>query len=100
MRLTSGENYGPPEETGWKIVTADQLNVGDEVIMERRHIDHRGYPAPSDYYRMVVGEHRTVAGPRKHLTADPNVEFPHIPAWGMNWVYASNDMMTQMWRRV
>lgn len=96
-----GESYGPPAETGWEAVTERQLSIGDEVILESRHYDYKyGYPTPSDYYRTIVGEHKTVSGPRKHLVPEPNVEFPSIPAWYMRWDYAGNGMMTQMWRRI
>ena len=86
--------------TGYKTVTHHDLHIGDEIIVERKHFDYkRGFPIESDYYRAIVGEHRTVAGMAFHLVSEPSVEFPHIPPWAARWIYAENNEIMQMWRK-
>ena len=93
-------DIGAPYEEGWELVNESQLRVMDEVVVERKHFDYKsGYPVGSSYYRAIVGEHKTVAGPRKHLTNEPNVEFPEVAPWYGRRIYAGNDGVTQMWRR-
>ena len=85
---------------GYTTVNASDLSVGDVVIVERKHFDYKtGRPVESEYFRSIVGEHRTVAGMAKHLVSEPTVEWPAIPQWQGRWVYAGNNGMTQMWRR-
>ena len=84
---------------GYRQVRTADLHVGDIVIMERRHFDYKsGRPVESEYFRAVVGEHMTVAGPALHLKADPSFEWPQIPPWQLGWIYAGNNELEQMWR--
>lgn len=84
---------------GYRPVNATDLNVGDVVIVERRKYDYKtGRPVPSEYYRAIVGEHNTVAGPMKHIVNEPTIEWPQIAPWAGKWIYASNDSVTQMWK--
>ena len=83
---------------GYRNVKSPELNDGQEVIVEIRHWDYKtGAPVESDYYRTIVGHHRTVAGMMAHLVAEPTVEWPQIPPWQSRWIYAGNDGQMQMW---
>lgn len=85
---------------GYRRVRTAELNVGDVVIVERKHFDYKtGAPQPSDYFRTIVGKHRTVSGEMFHLTSEPDWEFPQIPLWPSGWIYAGNGMMEQMWMK-
>lgn len=85
---------------GFEMVNESELHVMDEVIVESKHFDYKtGYPVQSDFYRTIAGTHMTVSGERFHLASEPNMEFPSFPHWQGRWIYAGNDMMTQMWRR-
>ena len=85
---------------GYRRVNTSDLHVGDVVIVERKHFDYKsGAPRPSDYFRAIVGQHRTVAGEAFRLTGEPDWEFPQIPPWAMGWIYAGNGAMEQMWMR-
>lgn len=90
---------GAPDE-GYEPVIAPDLHVGDEVILESRRFDYKkGFPIDSEYFRTIVGEHRTVAGMAFHLANEPNIDFPRIAPWQGRWIYAGNDGVTQMWRK-
>lgn len=85
---------------GYTTVNASDLNVGDVVIVERKHFDYKtGKPVEPEFFRTIVGEHNTVSGPMKHLVSEPSTEWPLIPQWQGRWIYAGNDALTQMWRR-
>ena len=93
---------GAPEVPGveYERVTAFDLHVGDEVIVECLRFDYKkGFPIDSDYYRTIAGEHRTVAGMAFHLANEPNIDFPRIAPWQGRWIYAGNNGATQMWRK-
>ena len=87
-----------PRGVEYEMVGIRDLAVGDVVIVESKHYDKTGRPQDSEYFRTVVGEHRTVSGMMKHLTSEPDFTFPMIPPWQMGWIYAGNDAYTQMWR--
>ena len=85
---------------GYERVNIPDLHVGDVIIYEQKHFDYKkGFPVESDYYRAVVGEHRTVAGMAFHLTNEPNVEWPQVAPWYSHWIYAENGGTCQMWRK-
>ena len=85
---------------GYRRVNTSDLKIGDIVIVERRHFAWgTGKPLPSEYFRAIVGKHRTVAGDAFHLTSEPNWQFPEIPPWAMGWIYAGNGAMEQMWMK-
>lgn len=89
---------GKPGE-GYEAVIESDLRIGDEVILERRRFEYKtGAPVDSEYFRAIVGEHNTVAGPRKHLVNEPTVAFPLIAPWGARWTYAGNSETQQMWK--
>ena len=94
------QDRGAPYEEGWEPVGSNDLHVGDEVVVERRHFEFKkGYPIESTYYRTIVGEHRLVGGMAFRLTSAPSFEFPDIPKWQQGWCYAGNGELCQMWRR-
>jgi len=82
----------------YEMVGLKDINVGDVVIVESKHYEKTGRPTDSEYYRTVVGEHMTVSGMMKHLTAEPDATFLNIPPWQMGWTYAGNYAYMQMWR--
>ena len=73
---------------------------GTEVIVERRHYEYtKGYPLESSYYRAIIGSHMTVSGMMKHMTPEPNMDFPDIPEWQVP-LYAENmGEIMQLWIR-
>ena len=65
-----------------------------------KHFDYKkGFPIESDYYRTIVGEHRTVAGMMFHLVNEPTADFPQIAPWAGRWIYAENSEVMQMWKK-
>ena len=83
---------------GYRSVNGTELVDGQEVIVEFRHWDYKtGAPVESDFYRTVVGHHRTSAGIMAHLVPEPTVEWPQIPQWQGRWIYAGNNVQMQMW---
>lgn len=91
----SPDRYGEEYEE----VNEPDLSVDDVVIVERKRWDYNsGAPKRSLFFRARVGEHRTVAGPKKHLVNEPDLDFPNIAPWQQGWIYAGNDSMIQMWR--
>ena len=88
------------DEELYERINASQINVGDEVIVERRRWSYRdGKPLPSYYYRTIAIDHKTVAGKTRQLVAMPNLVWPQIPAWSLGWIYAGNTATEQMWRK-
>lgn len=86
---------------GYERVMASDLHMGDEVILEVKHFEYKtGRPLPSTYYRTVVDGHKTVAGWAFDLVSDPNWEYPEIPSWCTDRIYAQNGGVQQMWRRI
>jgi hypothetical protein len=72
--------------------------IGTEVILEQKHFDYKkGFPLESTYYRTILREHRTVGGMTRTLFREPNWEWPEIPHWQGNWIYAGNSGTSQMW---
>lgn len=85
---------------GYRQISCPDLKDGMVVIYERKHFEpKKGTPMDSDYYRTIVGHHRTVGGDAFHLTAEPNWEWPSIPPWQGSWIYAVNGGMCQMWAK-
>ena len=83
---------------GYKRVTEADLHVGDEVILETHHWDYKtGRPIESDFYRTIVDQHKTVAGMAFDLVSVPNLEWPKIPPWMRNRIYAGNDVINTMY---
>lgn len=87
-----------PRFTKYEMVNLKDISVGDVVIVESKSFDKTGRPADSEYFRTVVGEHRTVSGMMKHLASEPDSTFLSIPPWQGRWIYAGNNEYTQMWR--
>lgn len=75
------------------------INPGEVVIVEVVRYDPMGKALPSKYYRAVCGEHRTVSGMLKHLTAEPDDEFPLMPPWQLGWVYLGGYANHRYWRK-
>lgn len=43
--------------------------------------------------------HRSISGMEACLIMDPNGEYPYIPSWQSEWIYACSDSIGTMWRR-
>ena len=82
---------------GYKRISTKDLADGMEVIVESMHWDNLGRKIASDFYRAIVGHHRTVAGDMFHLVSEPVLDWPQIPPWQLGWIYAGNDGHIQMW---
>ena len=85
---------------GYRLVNNSELHDGDEVIVEALKWENKtGKPKPSEYYRTIVGHHRTVSGDAFHLVSEPSFEYPSIPPWQGRWIYAGNNACTRMWMK-
>lgn len=89
----------PWEDQGTTVWPLD-IQPGDVVIVEDIHYDNtNGKRMPSKYYRAVCGEHRTVSGMMKTITAEPDDEFPLMPPWQLGWLYLGGYVNHRYWRR-
>lgn len=75
-----------------------------QVKLPYRKCNRCGYDSlwklqPSKYYRCICGQHATVSGMLKHLTAEPDDEFPLMPPWQLGWVYLGGYTNHRYWRR-
>lgn len=91
----------PWQRTPYEGTTVWQLGicVGDIVIVEDIRYDFNGKWLPSQYYRCICGEHKTVSGMMKHLTPAPDDEFPLIPPWQCGWIYVGGYANHRYWKR-
>lgn len=88
----------PWEEQGTNVWPLS-VKTGDVVIVEEIRYDFNGKILPSLYYRCICGEHKTVSGMMKHLTPDPDDEFPLAPPWQLGWIYVGCYANHRYWRK-
>ena len=93
----------PWQRTPWtEGITLWPLDIqpGDIVIIESVQYDNtNGKRLPSKYYRAVCGQHKTVSGMMKTITAEPDDEFPLVPPWQLGWLYLGGYVNHRYWRR-
>lgn len=80
--------------SGWENIPDHTVLICESDRLAGNRIQHQ-------YFRCVVGLHRTVSGRSVHITSAPSAEWPDAPSWcfddrhGCKWTYPGHG--TTLW---